>query len=1032
MLFRKKNTDVASPRRSLYRKLLRIVIIVLLGFIGVLLLLTGYFYLNRDNIGRNVLIHTNNITHGELSFQDITFNPFRQFPDISLSLMDVEYYENAISSRNQNEEPVLKIGRLYAALDIKYLIQKKINVSKVYLHNGDISLVRYPDSTLNLLNAFKTYEEKAKGTKQAEGDFSETAMEEDSAGLVLDLEQISLYDVNIEFDDRVERDNEALYLNRLKASFNLSPEAIHSKLKADMELGIIQISDKILFRDKSLRLETAFSFLRDEKLLQINPSNLSIGEAKMDITGEVDFNVKNKFSLQVDASDHDFSILQLFLTRKGLKNLKKGDLYLRGSIEGIPGNEIPVADLSFGLEDVTLYVPDAKDYIRGLNLTGKFNSGWKGDLSGATLDLDTMLAQLPSGYLNASFHLENILSPKVDIIMDMEAGLSGLAQVFRIDFIDSLQGNIRTKCTLLGARHDPDSNHIVADDFTLGIRCDSVSASIPGVMSIQHIDGSIYTGKDTTWLENLEVRTGETDFLINGAIFNALYLPFNIEHEIMADLEIQSEIFDLPGFLSFVPQVRESFAYRIRDVLLDVYISTSTSRLLEFETNPQIDFDIMHLEATIEDFLPRLTNVSGEFILSEKYHRTFLDFRNFEIDILESSLLADLELHSPAKRRSYMKMDIQTENLNPGEILWWEEPDSIPDVLNGRLNGSFLLDIYFPHDQTSKLQNLNLRNADLHFINVKDTFEIGSLNLLASDLKWDTDKHDNLLATLNASIDLTVDKLVTDYFTVDDLEQRISIIDGVFQLNTEKARFFSKAGKGEYILAPFAEVPYYKIKYDVKQFEVNEMLTNFLSDTVISGTMDFYMDISMEGETSDDILSSLNGELILYGEDLILYGIDLDGIIKKFKRSQNFNLVDLGAVMFAGPVGLALTKGGAYASILVDNYGESSPVREIVSDWEFKNGNVLLRDVAFSTNDSRVAAKGWLDFPKDSLDISFAVIDKKGCNIIGQNLYGTIKDPEKSNIKVIATLLAPVTNLLELALGIDCDPFYEGRIKHPE
>ena len=213
---------------------------------------------------------------------------------------------------------------------------------------------------------------------------------------------------------------------------------------------------------------------------------------------------------------------------------------------------------------------------------------------------------------------------------------------------------------------------------------------------------------------------------------------------------------------------------------------------------------------------------------------------------------------------------------------------------------------------------------------------------------------------------------------------------------------------------------------------MTELLTALKTDTELSGTMDLFMDLSLEGRDREAILTSLNGELNLYGRDLLLYGIDLDEVIKKFKRSQNFNLVDLGAVMFAGPAGLALTKGGNYAAMLVTNYGDTSHVSEIISDWEFQNGSIHLRDVAFSTEESRVAAKGWLDFQKDSLDISFAVIDKKGCNVIGQDLYGSTKDPEKSRIQLISTLLAPVTNLLELTLGIECDPFYEGRIKHPE
>jgi len=251
-------------------------------------------------------------------------------------------------------------------------------------------------------------------------------------------------------------------------------------------------------------------------------------------------------------------------------------------------------------------------------------------------------------------------------------------------------------------------------------------------------------------------------------------------------------------------------------------------------------------------------------------------------------------------------------------------------------------------------------------------------------------------------------------------------------VRTEKTRLFAKAGSGAYTLAPFAELPHYKLIYEVDGFEASELLAALKTDTVLSGTMDILIDLSMEGRDKEALLNSLEGYLSLYGRDLLLYGIDLDEVIKKFRRSQHFNLVDLGAVMFAGPAGLALTKGGSYAAMLVTNFGDTSHVTEMVSDWEFKEGTILLRDVAFATEESRVAAKGWLDFQKDSLDISFAVLDKKGCNVIGQDLYGSTGNPEKSRIQLISTLLAPVTNLLDLTLGIDCEPFYEGRIKHPE
>jgi hypothetical protein len=72
-------------------------------------------------------------------------------PDITLLLKDVDYHENSLGSRNQNEREVFQMERLYIALD-----------------------------------------------------------------------QISLYNIEVEFDDRVEADKESLFMNRMMASFRFS------------------------------------------------------------------------------------------------------------------------------------------------------------------------------------------------------------------------------------------------------------------------------------------------------------------------------------------------------------------------------------------------------------------------------------------------------------------------------------------------------------------------------------------------------------------------------------------------------------------------------------------------------------------------------------------------------------------------------------------------------------------------------------------------------------------------------------------
>jgi AsmA protein len=153
--------------------------------------------------------------------------------------------------------------------------------------------------------------------------------------------------------------------------------------------------------------------------------------------------------------------------------------------------------------------------------------------------------------------------------------------------------------------------------------------------------------------------------------------------------------------------------------------------------------------------------------------------------------------------------------------------------------------------------------------------------------------------------------------------------------------------------------------------------------------------------------------------------------MEKFKRSQNFNLVDLGAVMLAGPVGIAVTKGTDFARILAFNSGKKTFIKNLVSHWNIKSGTFNIKDAAFSTSKNRFASKGFIDFSKENLDLELALLNKKGCSVFSQAVSGNLNSPTLGKVKVMGTILSPVTNLVDNILGTDCDVFYNGSLKHP-
>ena len=178
-------------------------------------------------------------------------------------------------------------------------------------------------------------------------------------------------------------------------------------------------------------------------------------------------------------------------------------------------------------------------------------------------------------------------------------------------------------------------------------------------------------------------------------------------------------------------------------------------------------------------------------------------------------------------------------------------------------------------------------------------------------------------------------------------------------------------------------------------------------------------------------LESMNATFSLEGRDLKIEGVDLDNFIDKFKRSQNFNLADVGAVMLAGPAGLAVTKGGDYASLAFSKKGDSTFIHHFVADWSFRKGTLNADDVALSTLKHRVASDGWYKIQKDSLDFMIRIVDKRGCELVGQRVYGLSSEPKYSRVKLIKTFLGPVKNFFR-DLGFGCEEVYQGKVEHPE
>jgi len=342
-----------------------------------------------------------------------------------------------------------------------------------------------------------------------------------------------------------------------------------------------------------------------------------------------------------------------------------------------------------------------------------------------------------------------------------------------------------------------------------------------------------------------------------------------------------------------------------------------------------------------------------------------------------------------------------------------------------------------------RLPDLNLRKVSFsdgvfHYVDKQsgEGFEASDCSLDVNRLQLSGREHPGIMKNLSLAAELLCGAVWTKNHTASDLKLSVAGQRGVFDLKPLTLQVYAGQGSGS-IRADFTgTVPLYLVNYSLSQFRIEEFLKPLSPQNVVEGPMDFTANLSMQGETMSKLRQTMEGQISLHGKNLILNGHDLDREFARYESSQNFNLVDVGAFFFAGPVGLVVTKGYNFASLFQGSGGRSE-IRTVVSDWKVQHGVALSQDVAMATDKNRVALQGGLDFANQRFDdVTVALIDAEGCIRVQQTIHGDFKQPVVENPSALNSLTGPVVSLLKrlgkLFPGGECEVFYAGSVTSPE
>jgi AsmA protein len=278
-------------------------------------------------------------------------------------------------------------------------------------------------------------------------------------------------------------------------------------------------------------------------------------------------------------------------------------------------------------------------------------------------------------------------------------------------------------------------------------------------------------------------------------------------------------------------------------------------------------------------------------------------------------------------------------------------------------------------------------------------------------------------------------------FSLMDLVMSATGEKGILDINPVSMNIFGGTGTGTIYLDLTGPLPHYRVIYSLNRVRIEDLLELYslkkIPPKTIEGPINFSADLTAMGKSADEVKRSLNGNLSLNGENLMLYNIDIDALIMKYERSRNFNLVDLAAFLLAGPIGPVLTKSYNFARLYEESQGGKGTVRKLVSVWRVKNGIAEARDVALASKKQRVAMTGGLNFINERfVDVTVAALDKRGCAVYSEKVHGPFREPqiEKESVfrSIAGSVLNPLGDAWKFLQGQECTVFYSGSVAQPE
>jgi hypothetical protein len=598
-------------RKKLWKRLIWLAIASpVVGFA----LLVAVIYWKQDDIVQELISTLNEDFTGSVIIEDSHISPFANFPYVSIDLEQVKVYEN----KSELTEPLVDVHDVYLGFDIWTMLSGSMEVKSLKLSNGTIKLVQHTDGSFNIANALTNKKE----------------IEDAGEEFHMDIKLIQL--TNIDLLKLNEGNNILLetYIDDAKSKFKSSYNHIMFSLDSRFMLNVVMNGDTTFIRNKHINLVTQLDYVLDQKILVIQPSEVTLEKASFKMEGTMDVDDDMNLNIKFNGNKPNFNLFMAFAPEELASALERydnaGKIFFNASITGksINGHN-PLVVANFGCEDAYFNNKSSQKKLDQLYFKGQFTTGTSGNASTMEFSIIDFSAKPEAGIFSGNLSVKNFNSPEIDMKLRSEFDLDFLSKFLNITDLQELKGHVALTMNfhdIIDLTNPEKSIEKLNESYFTELQVENLSFKSPDYhLPIHDIDIKASMDGHEARIDQFDVKVGDSDISIQANVSDLPAILHHTANLVTADMVIKSNLLDVKQLTESDTATQKPVDEQIKDLSLKLKFTSSAKAFTESPTLPIGEFFIEDLNAQLTHYPHKLHNFHADVFVDDHDFRV-VDF----------------------------------------------------------------------------------------------------------------------------------------------------------------------------------------------------------------------------------------------------------------------------------------------------------------------------------------------------------------------------------------------------------------------